>query len=98
MKLISLLALVPQVLWHDVTSSVLPATAEWTNRVVLADVDGNGRVDLVFANGGNYSDPGPLEPNRVFLNRAGNSGMRFEEATEQVFGPVGGPRSSHPGP
>jgi FG-GAP-like repeat len=81
--------LLPQVLWHDVTASVLPATAEWTNRVALADVDGDGRVDLLFANGGNYSEPGAPERNRAFLNRTQNGVLRFEERTEQVFGPTG---------
>ncbi len=89
MKLLSLLVLLPQVLWHDVTSSVLPATAEWTNRIALADVDGDGRVDLLFANGGNYSEPGAPELNRAFLNRTENGVLRFEERTEQVFGLTG---------
>ena len=79
----------PEVLWHDVTSSVLTATAEWTNRVALADIDGDGRVDLLFANGGNYSDPGAPELNRVFLNRVEDGELRFEEATERVFGATG---------
>ena len=78
----------PEVLWHDVTSSVLTATAEWTNRVALADIDGDGRVDLLFANGGNYSDPGTPELNRVFLNRVENlrkHRVSFSEAAT-VFG------------
>ena len=70
----------PTDLWVDATDRFLPKTAEWTNRVELADVDGDGRVDLLFANGGNYSEPGEPELNRVFLNRG--SGQRFEEATE----------------
>jgi hypothetical protein len=92
MRTVTFLALIsaaPEVLWHDVTSSVLPETAEWTNRVALADIDGDGRVDLLFANGGNYSDAGTPEPNRVFLNRVENGELRFEEATEAVFGPTG---------
>ena len=84
-----LAALAPEALWRDVTASVLPATAEWTNRVALADIDGDGRVDLIFANGGNYSDPGEPELNRVFLNRVENGELRFEEATENVFGATG---------
>jgi hypothetical protein len=40
-----------QFLWEDVTASVLPATAEWTNRVALADVDSDGRLDLVQSQG-----------------------------------------------
>ena len=92
MRIVAFLALLsaaPQVLWHDVTSSVLPTTAEWTNRVALADIDGDGRVDLLFANGGNYSEPGAPEHNRVFLNRVENGELRFEEATEEVFGATG---------
>ena len=88
-SILAVLAAAPEVLWRDVTSSVLPETAEWTNRVALADIDGDGRVDLLFANGGNYSDPGTPEPNRVFLNRIENGELRFEEATEKVFGPTG---------
>jgi hypothetical protein len=87
--LLAVLAAAAAVLWHDVTSSVLPVTAEWTNRVALADIDGDGRVDLLFANGGNYSDPGKPEVNRVFLNRGENGELRFEEATEKVFGAAG---------
>ena len=44
-------ALAQQVLWEDVTARVLPETAQWTNYVELADLDGDGRVDLLFANG-----------------------------------------------
>ncbi len=89
LSLLLVLAAARGVLWHDVTSSVLRATAEWTNRVALADIDGDGRVDLLFANGGNYSDPGKPELNRVFLNRIENGELRFEEATQSVFGSTG---------
>jgi hypothetical protein len=74
-KLALLMIVAQHLLWEDVTDRVLVETAEWTNYVELADVDGDGRVDLLFANGGNYSEPGEPEPNRVFLNR----GDRFEE-------------------
>ncbi|MBA2541460.1 MAG: VCBS repeat-containing protein, partial [Deltaproteobacteria bacterium] len=51
---------------------------EWSNKVELADFDGDGRVDILFANGGNYSEPSEdLEPNRIFANR----GDKFEEVT-----------------
>ena len=74
----------PRALWHDVTEAVLDSTAEWTNKVELADLDGDGLLDLLFANGGNYSEPGEPELNRVFRN--GGAGERFEEITESVVG------------
>lgn len=71
-------------LWVDATDELLPATAEWTNKVELADIDGDGRIDLLFANGGNYSEPGEPELNRAFANRG--PGQPFEEVTARVFG------------
>lgn len=76
------------VLWVDVTDDVLPETREWTNRVEIADLDEDGRPDLLFANGGNYSEPGEPEANRVFLNRPRDGALRFEEATVDVLGPT----------
>ena len=74
----------PTALWIDATSDVLASTAEWTNKVELADLDGDGLIDLLFANGGDYSEQGEPEMNRVFFNRG--PGERFEERTAQVLG------------
>ena len=74
----------PTGLWSDVTAELLGPTEQWTNGVELADLDGDGRVDILFANGGNYSEAGELELNRAFFNRG--SGEPFEERTEAVFG------------
>lgn len=74
----------PRALWIDQTDQVLDSTAQWTNKVELADLDGDGRIDLLFANGGDYSTPGEPEMNRAFLNRG--PGQRFEEVTSHVFG------------
>jgi len=80
---------IPVGLWVDHTDLLLDSTAEWTNKVELADLNGDGLLDLLFANGGNYSAPGDPEMNRVFFNggpRDGASGGRFEERTVDVFG------------
>ncbi len=71
-------------LWKDQTPVYLPVTGEWTNRVEVADINGDGMVDLLFANGGNYSQPGEPESSRVFLNQG--SDTPFKEVTEQIFG------------
>ena len=60
-------------------------TKEWTNKVELADINGDGRVDVLFANGGKYDHPGEPEFSQVFLNQG--PGQMFKEATRQVFGP-----------
>ena len=65
-------------LWTDVTDETIGATAEWSNKVELADLNGDGRVDILFANGGNYNEPGAPEPNRIFLNQG--AGKPFREA------------------
>ncbi|MGE0812353.1 MAG: FG-GAP repeat domain-containing protein [Vicinamibacterales bacterium] len=71
-------------LWVDVTRAALPSTAYWTNKVEIADIDGDGRPDLLFANGGDYSTPGTPEPNQVFRNAG--PGFTFEDVTARVFG------------
>lgn len=76
----------PPPLWIDVTADTIGETALWTNKVEIADINGDGLPDLLFANGGNYSDPGKPEPNQVFLNHG--AGRRFTEATQAVFGPT----------
>ena len=76
----------PTALWIDETESLLDSTAGWTNKVELADLDGDGLLDLLFANGGNYSEAGSPEHNGIHFNRGG--GQRFENAGEQVLGPI----------
>jgi hypothetical protein len=74
----------PSNLWVDRSELLLEPTGGWTNKVELADLDGDGRADLLFANGGDYSEPGEPELNRVFLNRG--DGARFEDVSEEVLG------------
>ncbi|HEX8030363.1 MAG TPA: VCBS repeat-containing protein [Vicinamibacterales bacterium] len=73
-------------LWEDVTASTIGTTGLWTNKVEIADLNDDGRPDLLFANGGDYSTPGKPEPNQVFFN--GGPGARFADVTNQVFGAI----------
>jgi hypothetical protein len=75
----------PGELWEDATGTTIGVTKEWTNKVELADINGDGRVDVLFANGGKYDHPGEPAFSQVFLNQG--QGQMFKEATQQVFGP-----------
>jgi len=55
-------------LWVDATDIYLPVTAEWKNRVEVADLNGDNLLDVLFANGGNYSKSGELESSHIFIN------------------------------
>jgi hypothetical protein len=63
-------------LWEDATKTTIGQTAEYTNSVELVDINGDGMVDILFANGGDYEAPGKPEFSRVFLNQ-GPGKMRF---------------------
>ena len=69
--------------WVDVTAEAIGETAEWTNRVELADLDGDGWVDLLFANGGNYDHPGEPVASWAYLN---NGDGTFTDATTAILG------------
>lgn len=75
--------------WQDATASCLGTTAQWTNKVEVADVDGDGKVDLLLANGGNYSSPGTAEATRVFKNTWGGAANCAEISAEVVGGFTG---------
>lgn len=74
----------PRVWWTDVTKSTIGTTEGWTNKVELADLNGDGQVDLLFANGGDYDTPGKPEYSQVFLNEG--PGQMFKEGTQDVLG------------
>lgn len=82
LALLALPSIADAQLWEDVTESTIGETGEWSNKVEVADLNGDGRVDILFANGGNYNEAGVPERNRVFLNQ----GNTFTEATVDIMG------------
>jgi hypothetical protein len=74
--------------WDDATADTIGTTAQWSNKLELADVDGDGWVDILFANGGGYFTAGTPEAQRVFKNLGNWSAAppHFMEITTTVFG------------
>ncbi len=70
--------------WEDATAETIGMTSEWSNKVELADIDGDGLVDILLANGAGYSSPDGPELSRAFLNKG--PGMQFEDVGPAVFG------------
>ena len=70
-------------LWEDATPPPFTKGRTWTNKVDLADIDRDGDVDILFAEGGNYDTPGTAVRSRIFLND-GSAG--FTDVSQQVLG------------
>ncbi len=71
-------------LWEDATMATIGMTGGWSNKVELADINGDGRVDLLFANGRGYTGPEGPEVNYAFLNQG--PGKAFKEVGITIFG------------
>jgi hypothetical protein len=90
MRVVVAILLVPALasaqVWQDATPSCLGTTAEWSNKVEVADLDGDGAPDILIANGGNYASGGTAEPLRVWrnLNNWSRSGSHCTEVTADI--------------
>lgn len=62
-------------MWQDATPDCTGTTAEWSNKIVLEDLDNDGQLDILVANGSGYSTKGVNpEPDRVWKNLGSWSG------------------------
>lgn len=57
-----------QFLQETATRFPVPNPAEWTNQLTIGDVDNDGDLDIIFANGGQFSSPGTPEFLRIYIN------------------------------
>jgi hypothetical protein len=69
--------------WVPATSDEMASVGEWTNKVELADLDLDGDVDILFANGGDYETPGEPVASGAWLN---NGDGTFADATAEILG------------
>lgn len=68
----------------DETSTLFPtpAATDYSNQVTIGDLDGDGDLDLIFANGGGFSSPGSAEPVRIYTNDG--SGVFTDESVARL--------------
>ncbi|MFK7961812.1 MAG: FG-GAP-like repeat-containing protein, partial [Phycisphaerales bacterium] len=73
------------------TSTAFPSItlSEYSNAVDAADIDGDGDLDLVFANGGNFGSPGTPQVLRILINSGLNSGVFVDESVARTGGVTG---------
>ena len=78
----------PVNLWQDMTGETIGITDYWTNRVDIADLNGDGLPDLLFATGGTNHEPLDPELSRIYFNQG--PGEMFTDSSESVFVKNGG--------
>jgi hypothetical protein len=76
----------------DQTSTRFPVQAEYTNYIAVGDIDGDGDLDICFANGGGYSSLGALLKPRIYVNNG--SGVFADETDARAAGVTGCFRSA----
>lgn len=76
--------------FQDFTGILFPSPnpSDYTNYVEAGDIDGDGDLDIVFANGGNFSSAGPAQLLRVYAN-VGGTGKYLDETVARTGGLTG---------
>ena len=71
--------------FQDQTASRFPAgPAEYTNQCTVGDIDNDGDMDIIWANGGNFSSAGAPLQLRVFINNG--AGVFTDESNTRAAG------------
>lgn len=63
-----------------------PGDTFWTEATTLADVDGDGDLDVLFARGEGWTEPGRKHQNGLYLNLLETKPLTFEDRSVERFG------------
>jgi len=55
-----------------------PAALDYSNQLTIGDIDGDGDLDIIWANGGNFSSAGTNQISRIYINNG--SGVFTDES------------------
>jgi hypothetical protein len=69
------------------TSTRFPTQSEYTNQCTAVDIDNDGDLDIVWANGQGYSTQGTALPVRVYVNNG--AGVFADETATRAAGITG---------